>query len=170
MRAKLENLDKPVKPVKKSFWSRKILGLPVYLIILIISICAIAAVVYQLQVNISYNKPVVEVTGPESVTVYQGEWAFVNATITNPANASYKVRLDYSISDTIPENCSLVVQYYNGSAWETIDNSSGSFDIIWLKQDPKTYRIRMTLIGEPLENGINVKVQFIANILEVGMP
>ena len=170
MRAKLENLDKPVKPVKKSFWSRKILGLPVYLIILIISICAIAAVVYQLQVNISYNKPVVEVTGPESVTVYQGEWAFVNATITNPANASYKVRLDYSISDTIPENCSLVVQYYNGSAWETIDNSSGSFDTIWLKHDSKTYQLRMILIGEPLENGISFTIRFIANILEVGMP
>ena len=170
MRAKLENLDKPVKPVKKSFWSRKILGLPVYLIIVIISICAIAAVVYQLQVNVSYNKPVVNVTGPESVTVCQGEWAFVSVTITNPTNANYSVRLNYSISDTIPENCSLIVQYYNGSAWETIDNSSGSFDAIWLKHGSETYQIRMTLIGKPLEDGISIGIQFTANILEVGIP
>ena len=171
----LEEIRRHVEEIRKEqpktpFLKRKYLGIPMYLIVLLIaSIAVIAGIMYTTQLTVTNQKPYVEITAPETITVYQGEWATFNVNFNNPTYANYSVFINYTISG-IPDDCTLVLQYYNGTAWENINVPNGTLDSDWFHHGSKTYNLRMTLTGAPHENGVDLTVSVSADIVEVGIP
>ena len=173
----LEEIRRHVEEIRKEqtktpFLKRKYLGIPMYLIVLLIaSIAVIAGIMYTTQLTVTNQTPYVEISTPPEVTVHQGEWATFDVNFNNPTHANYSVYINYTISD-IPENCTLILQYYNDTteAWESIDAPNGTLDSGWYQHGSKTYHLRMTLTGTPQTNGVDLTVSVSADIVKVGIP